>query len=119
MTLVNRLRHTLRGAGAWQESCEAGPPVPRGGGGCAGLDCHSVRLTELPPGTTAAVSCLEEPWSGEAGKLAGMGLLPGVRLRLVQKYPAFVLELGRTEIAMDVGLASRVRVHVAEAAGGG
>jgi DtxR family transcriptional regulator, Mn-dependent transcriptional regulator len=110
MALVDRLRDSLRRSGRWKESCEAGAPVPVPGG-CQGVDCHSVCLTRLQPGDGGSVSCLEEPWTGGAAKLAGLGVLPGVRLRLIQRYPAYVLQLGRTEIAMDEGLARQVRVR--------
>ena len=39
-----------------------------------------------------------------------LGVLPGVRLRVVQRSPAWVLRMGRTEIALDDALASRIRV---------
>jgi DtxR family transcriptional regulator, Mn-dependent transcriptional regulator len=110
MALVERLRDTLRGVAGWQESCEAGPPVPMPGG-CRHVDCHSVNLTALRPGAHGAVSCLEQPWSSEAAKLAGLGVLPGVRLHLVQRYPAYVIRLGRSEIAIDAALAARIRVR--------
>jgi Fe2+ transport system protein FeoA len=106
IALVTRL---LRGVAPWTESCEAGPPVPRPDG-CRGVDCHTVPLTGLAAGQRGAVSCLEEPWTADAAKLAGLGVLPGVRLRLVQRYPAYVIQLGRAQIAMDERLARRVRV---------
>lgn len=109
MAFVVRLRGTIRGVG-WKESCEAGAPVPSTGG-CQGLDCESVRLTSLRPGAHGIVSCLEEPWTADAARLAGLGLLPGVRLRVVQRFPAYILQLGHTEIAMDEGLAAHVRVR--------
>ncbi len=108
MTLVERLTSLLGGV-AWKDSCRAGAPVPETGG-CHGVDCHSVRLDTLAPGDVGAVSCLEEPWTAAAAKLAGLGILPGVRLRLVQRFPAYVLRLGRTELALDRELASRIRV---------
>lgn len=114
---VDRLRGTIRGVSGWKESCEAGAPVPSTGG-CLGLDCESVRLTSLRPGVRGTVSCLEEPWSADAAKLAGLGLLPGVRLRVVQRFPAYILQLGRTEIAMDEGLAAHVRVRADQAGRG-
>jgi Fe2+ transport system protein FeoA len=110
IAFVELLRDRLRGVAGWKEACEAGPPVPHTGG-CTGVNCPSVRLTTLRPGQGGAVSCLEEPWSGDAARLAGLGILPGVRVRLVQRYPAYVLQLGRTQIALDSALASRVRVR--------
>lgn len=109
MMIVERLKDTLRGVGGWKESCEAGPPVPEGAG-CSHLDCRSVRLTTLARGTRGTVSCLEQPWTSESGKLAGLGILPGVRLRVVQRSPSWVLRMGRTEIALDDELAGRIRV---------
>lgn len=108
MTVVELLRETFRGVAGWKESCVAGPPVP--GRGCQSLDCESVRLTELGPGDRGSVSCLEEPWTAEAVKLASLGILPGVRLRVIQRFPVWVLRMGRTEIALDAGLAGRIRV---------
>lgn len=108
MTIVKRLKDTLRGI-SWTQSCEAGAPVPEGNG-CSHVNCSSVRLTTLGRGTRGAVTCLEEPWTAEAGKLAALGILPGVRVRVVQRSPAWVLKVGRTELALDEELASRIRV---------
>jgi Fe2+ transport system protein FeoA len=114
MEFMERVRETLRGVAGWKDSCEAGPPVAATGG-CQGVDCHSVRLTALKAGDHAAVSCLEEPWTTDAAKLAGMGVLPGVRLVLVQRYPGYVIQMGRTQIAIDQRLAERVRVRTGAA----
>ncbi len=40
-----------------------------------------------------------------------MGVLPGARLLLVQRYPAFVFRLGYAELAVDRLLAARIRVR--------
>lgn len=108
MTIVERLRHRIRGVAGWQESCEAGAPVPSSG--CSNLHCDSVPLVSLPRGARAGVSCLEAPGSAGSSKLAALGVLPGVRLRVIQKSPVWVLKLGRTEIALDAELARRIRV---------
>ena len=106
MTLVDRLKNTLRGNG-WKDACDAGAPVPDSGG-CP--DCGSVNLATLRRGAVGSVSCLEEPWTKDAAKLAALGILPGVRVRVVQSSPAWVLRLGRTEIALDTELASQIRL---------
>ncbi len=107
---VERLKDTLTGLAMWKESCDAGAPVP-GEHQCS--DCGSVPLTTLGRGAKGSVSCLEEPWTSDAAKLASLGILPGVRLRVVQRSPAWVLRMGRTEIALDDELASRIRVLAA------
>jgi Fe2+ transport system protein FeoA len=108
MNFVELIRDRLSGS-VWKESCEAGAPVPEGEG-CHRVDCTSVRLTTLQSGDRVAVSCLEEPWTSESAKLAELGILPGVRVRVVQRSPAWVLRLGRSDLALDTRLASRIRV---------
>ncbi len=88
--------------------CPDGVPVHASNGRCD--DCDSALLTALAPGEEATVSCLEAEGSAMA-KLAALGILPGVRLRLVQRYPAFVFRLGFGEVAIDLALASLVRVR--------
>lgn len=94
----------------WDESCVAGAPLPDDTG-CAGTDCASLSLTELQIGRPAVISCLEQPSSREARKLVALGVLPGVRLRLMQRYPAYVIRLGHTELAVDTAMAALIRVY--------
>jgi Fe2+ transport system protein FeoA len=57
---------------------------------------------------------------GSAGEglrpLAALGLVPGVAVRLRQRWPALVLELGETTVALDAALARRITVAPAEPA---
>lgn len=94
--------------GGWGAECPDGTPVRRADR-CA--DCDSVRLTELNVGEVGTVSCLEDPGSGPTARLAAMGVLPGARLLLVQRYPAYVFRLGYAELAVDRFLATRIRVR--------
>ncbi len=89
------------------EACPDGVPV-HADGRCD--DCDSALLTTLAPGQEATVACLEAEGSALA-KLAALGILPGVRVRLVQRYPAFVFRLGFGEVAIDSALAQLVRVR--------
>lgn len=112
LSFSDRLRarlRTLRG-GAWNETCAAGAPLPEADD-CAGAGCDAVALTELRPGETGVVSCLRAPASSEARRLVALGVLPGVRLRVVQRYPAHVFQLGHAELAVDGRLASHIRVR--------
>jgi DtxR family transcriptional regulator, Mn-dependent transcriptional regulator len=99
-----------RGGNGWQDTCAAGAPVPTPDF-CAALDCDSVELTALAPGERGSVSCLQNPAGAAACKLASLGVLPGVELRLVQRYPAHVFRIGHAEFAIDAELARHVRVH--------
>lgn len=107
--ILARLR--VLGGGSWRTSCVAGAPLPEGER-CAALDCDSRALSDLRVGDAGIVSCLQAPASREGRKLLAMGVLPGVQLHLVQRYPAFVFRLGHAEFAIDAGMASHVRVYV-------
>jgi Fe2+ transport system protein FeoA len=61
-------------------------------------------------GQRACVTCLEQSDSAAAARLGALGVLPGIELEVVQRFPAFVLRMGYAEIAIDEGLASAVRV---------
>jgi Fe2+ transport system protein FeoA len=61
-------------------------------------------------GAAGVVSCLTDPEHPRAARLASLGILPGVPVRLVQKYPAYVLRVGFAEIALDEQMARLVRV---------
>ena len=93
---------------AWGRDCPRGTPVPVAGP-CA--DCDSVRLVELAEDESARVSCLEEPGSPVAVRLASAGVLPGTEVRLVQRWPAFVIRIGFAELALDGHAARHVRVR--------
>lgn len=120
MSLPEWIRAGLRALGVrgWGAGCPDGRPVPEEDR-CAALDCDSIRLTALTVGESGTVSCLEDPGSGPTAKLAAMGVLPGVRLVLVQRYPAFVFRIGHSELAVDGGLAGRIRVRRGRRAEGG
>ncbi len=110
MSPVEIIRALWRDRRNWSQdaqACPDGVPV-RASGRCD--DCDSALLTTLAPGEEVTVACLEAEGSALA-KLAALGILPGVRLRLVQRYPAFVFRLGFGEVAIDGALAELVRVR--------
>lgn len=78
---------------------------------CLASGCDSVRLSDLDAGERAVVACLEDPGHPRCRKLAGLGLLPGVPVEVLQRRPMYVLRLGYTELALDRELAARVRVR--------
>ena len=107
--IIMRLRNGLRSLTGWTESCPAGEPVQELHK-CEAACCPSHPVTTLPKGGSGIVSCLTNPDHPRAARLASMGILPGMPLRLVQTYPAYVIRLGFAEIALDYELASLVRV---------
>ncbi|MFQ5538655.1 MAG: FeoA family protein [Gemmatimonadota bacterium] len=99
----------LSGNAEWDESCPGGEPV-QAEHKCESSCCPSRPVATLEEGTMGVVSCLTDPEHPRAARLASLGILPGVPVRVVQTYPAFVLRMGYTEIALDRDLACLVRV---------
>jgi DtxR family Mn-dependent transcriptional regulator len=95
-----------RPAGAPDE-CPDGVPVHQDGR-CE--DCDAILLARLAPGEEATVACLEADGRAVA-RLAALGVLPGARILLVQRYPVYVFRIGYAEVAIDEALASLVRVR--------
>ena len=77
---------------------------------CSKGVCHSAPVTTLDVGRKGVISCLTNPDHPRTARLASLGLVPGVQIKLVQRYPAFVLRVGYAEIALDEELAGLVRV---------
>ena len=78
---------------------------------CAALHCASQSLTKLNVGEEARITCLDAAHGNTAAKLAAMGILPGIKIRLVRRRPAFVFRIDYAEFAVDSDLASLIRVE--------
>lgn len=83
--------------------------------GAARKDPASVPLvlTQLAPGRHARVAGLSDPGGPDARALAGLGVLPGAAIEVVQRYPAWILRIDHAEIALDDALAVQIRVRPA------
>ena len=93
-------------------TCPHGRVIPRG-------ECCStyetalrplvIRLADLGVGERATVTFVEGRIDG-LERLGALGLVPGVHVRLAQRYPAHVVEVGETAIAVDARLATAIYV---------
>lgn len=68
------------------------------------------RLADLAEGATGRVVRLEHPGSSATTQLVALGIYPGAEVRLVQRFPAFVLQVELAEVALDERMAERVWV---------
>jgi len=71
----------------------------------------TVRLLHLKPGQDGHVCDV----GGEGGRLARLsqyGLLPGTPIRLTQKRPVPIVQVGQTELALDISVAAEIYVDV-------
>ncbi len=69
-------------------------------------------LTELEPGRRAVVRRLEAAGPADLRKLLALGLLPGVEIEVERRWPAVVLRLDHTTVALDTALAGAVIVSL-------
>ncbi|MGD8396493.1 MAG: metal-dependent transcriptional regulator [Candidatus Eiseniibacteriota bacterium] len=95
-------------------TCPHGQPIPPGP--CCGEALREVRplvrrLADMQVGQGGAISLLGARRDGRLERLGALGLVPGVRIRLVQRRPAYVLQVAETEIAIDHELASEIYVR--------
>jgi DtxR family Mn-dependent transcriptional regulator len=103
------------------------PPVGPGGapippGPCCALQERVVTplvqsLRDVAVGALVRVAFIAPGTHQRLDRLAALGLVPGSRLRLHQKQPAFVIALGETTLALDADIAAEIFVRH-EAAGG-
>jgi Fe2+ transport system protein FeoA len=75
-----------------------------------------VPLTRLAEGQRAVVTELLGTADPAVGHLVAVGVLPGAELTLVQRYPAFIFEVGHTEFAVDEELAGKILVTAGRSA---
>ena len=70
----------------------------------------SIPLPELEEGETSELVCLNCTHPSRSNALAVFGLVPGSRLVLQQKRPAYVVRVGQTELALEPSIASDIYV---------
>ncbi|MBM3789272.1 MAG: metal-dependent transcriptional regulator [Acidobacteria bacterium] len=95
-------------------TCPHNRPIPRGD--CCRQDLDEVRPIVVPcrqlgVGETARIAyfCTQE--HARLLKLSSLGLTPGSRIRLLQKWPSFVLLIDETEIALEEEVARTIYVR--------
>lgn len=95
-------------------TCPHGKPIPEGR--CCKATRSEARkiivpLTELEPKQAGTIAYLRTEDRGALQKLIAIGALPKTELRLLQRTPTLVLQIGRSQFAIDAELASHVFVR--------
>lgn len=85
-------------------NCPHGHPIPRGA--CCGKSKDDLRpivvpLDELAVGTNARITFIASKSHARLDRLGTLGIVPGSIVRVHQKRPAFVLQIGETTLALD------------------
>jgi DtxR family Mn-dependent transcriptional regulator len=99
-------------------TCPHGKPIPPGE--CCGAYQRTVRplVTGLPSfdvGATGRIVFIAPKFHDRMDRLAALGVIPGSTIRLHQRSPSYVIEIGETTIALDPEIAGEIYVKRAEA----
>ncbi|HXF69079.1 MAG TPA: FeoA family protein [Thermoflexus sp.] len=67
-------------------------------------------LAEVPPGQSVVVLEIEETRGDQLARLAHLGVLPGVAIRVLRRRPVLIVEVEGTTLALDPDVAAHIRV---------
>jgi DtxR family transcriptional regulator, Mn-dependent transcriptional regulator len=94
-------------------ACPHGRPIPRG-------ECCDRIRTEIQPlvtrlsdaslGTPVRIVFITPKSRKRLEKLSALGIVPGSRLRLLQRNPSFVIQIGQTTVAVDRDITDEIYV---------
>jgi DtxR family Mn-dependent transcriptional regulator len=95
--------------------CPHGKPIPIGP--CckrAALEVKSVvlPLCELSSGDKGRVAYLRTGNSQRLQKLLTLGILPGVEVEMLQRFPSFVFRIGHSQMAVDREMAEGIQIRL-------
>lgn len=71
-----------------------------------------IRASDLDKGSKGKVAFLHIQNNHKLQKLMAMGILPGIPIDVVQKFPSYVFKVGHVHIAMDKEMAQAVLVRI-------
>jgi DtxR family transcriptional regulator, Mn-dependent transcriptional regulator len=99
-------------------TCPHGKAIPPGS--CCGAFSKTVRplVTGLPSfdlGAAGRIVFIAPKFHDRMDRLAALGVIPGSEIRLHQRSPSFVIEVGETTIALDPEIAREIYVKRIEA----
>lgn len=96
------------------ENCPHNNPIPEGNC-CDVFDKeNSVALINCENGFSGEVSYIKTDDGKKLQKIMNLGLIPGSKIILIQKFPNYVFQLGNTQLAVDKELANEIFVKIDE-----
>ncbi|OIO35386.1 MAG: hypothetical protein AUJ74_06490 [Candidatus Omnitrophica bacterium CG1_02_44_16] len=95
------------------KTCPHGRPIPEGE--CCRKSEESINkiissLDNLRVGQKGKVAYLHTHNHKRLQKIMAMGILPGMTVSLIQKFPSYVLQIGNSQFAIDRDIASAIHV---------
>jgi DtxR family transcriptional regulator, Mn-dependent transcriptional regulator len=98
-------------------TCPHGAPIPPGS--CCGTYQNTVRplvtgLKSFELGATGRIVFIAPRFHDRMDRLAALGVIPGSEIKLHQRAPSYVIEVGETTIALDPEIAGEIYVKPVE-----
>ena len=75
---------------------------------------YSVPLVSCHSGESGEVSHIKTEDARKLRKIMNLGLIPGSKICLIQKFPNYVFQLGNTQLAVDKELANEIFIKLDE-----
>jgi DtxR family Mn-dependent transcriptional regulator len=94
--------------------CPDGNPIPPGS--C----CHEGRerterlitpLSQMAPGEVGRIAYITSKKHHRLQRLMAMGFIPSISIKLIQRFPSFVIQVEETQIALDKDMADEIFVR--------
>lgn len=100
------------------ETCPHGRPIPKGA--CCKKRSQKVEsfvmpLSDLKKKQSGRVAYLHTDDRLMLRKIMAMGVLPGMKLILLQKFPSFVFKIGESQFAVDKNIADNIKIWLSRA----
>ncbi|MBD2184398.1 FeoA family protein [Aerosakkonema funiforme] len=72
-----------------------------------------VDLLTVKNGHSGTIAALKTQDEATIRKLMALGVMPGITLTLEQKFPSYIIKVGRTRAALDRETAASIYLHIA------
>jgi DtxR family Mn-dependent transcriptional regulator len=93
--------------------CPHGKSIPKGKCCLTGSTKTSkvvVPLSQMKPDQEGRITYIHTKGRGRLQKLMAMGVTPGMRIRVIQRFPSHVFQIERTQVAVDEEIADEIFV---------
>ncbi|MBD2480644.1 MULTISPECIES: FeoA family protein [Planktothrix] len=70
-----------------------------------------MALSSVKTGKTGIISCLKTEDEALMRKLMALGIMPGINIQLEQKFPSYIIKIGRTRATLDQETAERIYIQ--------
>lgn len=94
--------------------CPHGHAIPKGK--CCEKEQVELKivapLSELSPGQFGKIAYIHTRDDSKLQKMMAIGVIPGMKIRLLQSFPSFLFELGNSQFAVDESIAKEIFVRL-------